>query len=59
MAYSAEKIENGLGYMINPKKAKRTSHKNQKKERNRKQRRKIKANPEFTPEYDRYNTTEF
>ena len=59
MGLKAIKIENHLGYSLNPNREKRKSHKLYKMFRNRKQRRKINADLEYIPQYNLYTDFEY
>lgn len=59
MALKLTRIENRLSYMLNAKRAKRTSHKLYKKFRNRKHRRLMKSDLEYIPYYNRYKDWEY
>ncbi len=59
MALRTHKIENGLGYEINAKRAKRQSHKIWKREMNRKQRKMINSNIDYVPSYNKNVGYEF
>lgn len=59
MALKATRIENNLAYMLNPKRAKRQSHKLYKKFRNRKQRRLMNSDLDFVPEFKKMSDYEF
>ncbi len=59
MAFKIIQIENHFAYNNNSKRAKRTSHKKWKQERNKKQRRKINSNLDYVPEYKKSCGTEF
>lgn len=59
MSLKAIRIENALSYKLNPKRAKRSSHKSLKKWRNRKQRRRIHSDNEYIPKYNKYDDWEY
>lgn len=52
-------IENSLSYSINPKRAKRKSHRLEKQSVNRRERRKMRQSNSYTPRYKQYKGWEW